>query len=57
MNADKAAHKQAEASGDPRETALATTRLTISRGAEKSARQKFEQLRKGRPDWTPVDRK
>ena len=54
--ADKAAHKQVEASGDPRETARASMRLTISRGEEKSARAKFDQLRKRRPDWTAGER-
>jgi hypothetical protein len=52
MKADKAAHQQAEASGDPREKALAF-KLTVSRGEEKSARAKLDQLRKRRPDWTP----
>jgi Domain of unknown function (DUF1707) len=52
MKADKAAHKQAEASGDPRETAGALMKLTISRGEQKSARAKFDQLRERRPDWT-----
>jgi hypothetical protein len=50
--ADKAAHKQAEASGDPKETARAKMKLTMSRGEEKSARAKFDQLRERRPDWT-----
>ena len=49
--ADKAAHEQAEASRDPREAALAV-RLKMSRGEEKSARTKYDQLRKRRPDWT-----
>ena len=52
MKADEAAHRQAEVSGDPREPALAF-KLTVSRGAEKSARAKLAQLRKRRPDWTP----
>ena len=51
LKADKAAHSQAEASGDPQEKALAF-KLTVSRGDEKSARAKFDQLRKRRPDWT-----
>jgi hypothetical protein len=55
LRADKAAHKQAEASGDPREKALAF-KLTISRGDEKSARAKFDQMRKRRPDWTAGER-
>jgi hypothetical protein len=50
MNADKAAHQQAEASGDPREPALAL-KLRVSRGEEKSARAKLDELRKHRPDW------
>jgi hypothetical protein len=56
MKADKAAHKQVEVSGDPRETARALMKLTISRGEEKSARAKFDQLRKRRPDWTAGER-
>jgi hypothetical protein len=52
MKADKTAHKQAEASGDSREIALTLRKLTISRGQEKSARAKLDQLRKRRPDWT-----
>jgi hypothetical protein len=55
LKADKAAHKQAEASGDPREKALAF-KLTISRGDEKSARAKFEEMRKRSPDWTSGER-
>jgi hypothetical protein len=53
--ADQAAHQQAEASGDPRESALAF-KLTISRGEEKTARAKLDQLRTRRPDWTAGDR-
>jgi hypothetical protein len=52
MKADKAAHKQAEASGDPEETLLALRKLTISSAEEKSARAKLKQLRTRRPDWT-----
>ena len=52
MKADKNAHQQAEASGDSREIALTLRKLTISRGQEKSARAKLDQLRKRRPDWT-----
>ena len=55
LKADKAAHIQAEASGDPREKALAF-KLTVSQGDEKSARAKFDQLRKRRPDWTAGER-
>jgi hypothetical protein len=51
LKADKAAHQQAQASGDPREAALAF-KLTISRGAEQNARGKLAQLRQRRPDWT-----
>lgn len=51
LKADKAARQQAGVSGDPRERALAF-KLTVSRGEEKSARAKFDQLRKRRPDWT-----
>jgi hypothetical protein len=54
LKADKAAHKQAEASGDPRARALAI-KLTVSRGEEKSARAKLDQLRKRRPDWAAGD--
>jgi hypothetical protein len=54
--ADKAAHKQAAALGDPRETARALMKLTMSRGEEKSARAKLDQLRKRRPDWTADER-
>ena len=50
------AHKRAEASGDPRETAVVSMKLTISRGEEKSARAKLDQLRKRRPDWTAGER-
>lgn len=53
MKADKVAHQQAQASGDPRETALAF-KLAISRGAEKNARAKLDQLRKRRPDWSAM---
>jgi hypothetical protein len=53
--ADRAAHQQAEASGDPRESALAF-KLKISRGEEKTARAKLDQLRTRRPDWTAGDR-
>jgi hypothetical protein len=53
--ADRAAHQQAEASGDPREPALAF-KLKISRGEEKTARAKLDQLRTRRPDWTAGDR-
>ena len=52
--ADKAAHKQAEASGDARETARALLRLKMSRGDENSARSKLDQLRRRRPDWKPA---
>ena len=52
MKADNAAHKRAEAGGDPKETFLAFRRLAISKAEEKSARAKFDQLRKRRPDWT-----
>jgi Domain of unknown function (DUF1707) len=55
LKADKAAHKQAGISGDPREKALAL-KLTVSRGEEKSARAKLDQLRKRRPDWTAGER-
>ena len=55
LKADKAAHKQAAASDDPRETALAF-KLKISRNDEKSARAKFDQMRKRRPDWTAGER-
>jgi hypothetical protein len=55
MKADKAAHEQAEASGDSREAALAV-RLKMSRGEEKSARAKYDQLRKRRPDWKAGER-
>ena len=55
MKADKAAHEQAEASGDSREAALAV-RLKMSRGEEKSARAKYDQLRKRRPDWNAGER-
>jgi hypothetical protein len=51
LQADKAAHKQAEASGDSREAVLAF-KYTKSRAEEKSARAKLDQLRKRRPDWT-----
>lgn len=51
LKADKAARKQAGVPGDPRERALAF-KLTVSQGEEKSARAKFDQLRKRRPDWT-----
>jgi uncharacterized protein DUF1707 len=53
LKSDKAAHKQAEESGDPREAARASMRLTMSRGEEKSARAKFDQLHERRPEWTP----
>lgn len=56
MKANKAAHQQAEASGDPREVAIAVRKLTISRAEEKSARAKFDQLRKRRPDWNAGER-
>ena len=56
MKADKAAHQRAEASGDPREVAIAVRKLTISRAEEKSARAKFDQLRKRRPDWNAGQR-
>jgi hypothetical protein len=56
MKADKATHKQAEASGDPKATLPALRKLTISSAEEKSARAKFEQLRKRRPDWTAGER-
>lgn len=52
VKADKAEHKRAEATGDKKETFLAFRKLTISRAEEKSARAKFDQLRKRRPDWT-----
>jgi hypothetical protein len=55
MKADKAAHEQAEACRDPKEAALAV-RLKMSRGEEKSARAKYDQLRKRRPDWTAGER-
>jgi hypothetical protein len=55
LKADKAARKQAGVSGDPRERALAF-KLTVSRGEEKSARAKFDQLRQRRPDWTAGER-
>jgi hypothetical protein len=55
LKADKAAHQQAEASGDPREAVLAF-KLKISRGEEKSARVKLDQLRKRRPDWIAEER-
>jgi hypothetical protein len=55
MKADKAAHKQTEASGDSRATAVASMKLKMSRGEEKSARAKFDQLRKRRPDWIAED--
>jgi len=45
LKADRAACEQAEAAGDPRETALAF-KLTVSRGEEKRARAKYDQLRK-----------
>jgi Domain of unknown function (DUF1707) len=51
LRADKAALEQARASGDPREKVQAF-KLKVSRGDEKSARAKFEQLRQRRPDWT-----
>ena len=53
--AAQAAHQQAEASGDPRESALAF-KLKVSRGEEKTARAKLDQLRTRRPDWTAGDR-
>jgi hypothetical protein len=53
--AAQAAHQQAEASGDPREPALAF-KLKVSRGEEKTARAKLDQLRTRRPDWTTGDR-
>lgn len=52
--ADRAAHQQAEASGDPREPALAF-KLKVSRGEEKTARAKLDQLRTRRPGWTAPD--
>jgi len=52
MRGDKAAHKQAEAAGDARATAVALMRLKMSRGEEQGARAKLDQLRKRRPDWT-----
>jgi DUF1707 SHOCT-like domain len=52
--ADKAAHKRAEATGDRKETFLAFRRVAISRAEEKSARAKFDDLHKRRPDWTPA---
>jgi hypothetical protein len=55
LKADKAAYEQARTSGDPREKAQAF-KLKVSRGDEKSARAKFEQLRKRRPDWTAGER-
>ena len=55
MKADEAAHGQAEASRDSREPALAV-KLKMSRGEEKSARAKYDQLRKRRPDWTAGER-
>jgi Domain of unknown function (DUF1707) len=53
--ADKAAQQQAEASGEPREIALASRRLLVSQSQEKSARAKWDQLRKRRPDWVPAN--
>ena len=55
VKADKAARKEAEDSGDPREKVLAF-KLKASRGEEKSARAKFDQLRQRRPDWTAGER-
>jgi Domain of unknown function (DUF1707) len=52
VTAQKAAHKQAQARGDERETAVALMRLKASRAEEKSARTKLDELRLRRPDWT-----
>jgi hypothetical protein len=52
LKADKAAHQQAEVSGDSRAAVLAF-KYKKSRAEEKSARAKLDQLRKRRPEWTP----
>jgi len=52
MKADKAAHKRAEATGDRKEAFLAFKKLAVSRAEENSARAKYDQLHKRRPDWT-----
>ena len=54
-SADRVAQQQAEASGDLNAATLASRRLVISTSEEKSARKKFDQLRKRRPDWTATE--